>query len=107
MISNGDLPVLKDIATASNQSHRRAYNNLDFNMPISAPGKILCLGLNYMEHVNEGIFEKQPFPTIFMRSITSMIAHNKPIIRPMNSNSLDFEAELAIIIGERSRHLTS
>jgi len=107
VISNGDLSVLKDIVTASNQSHRRAFNNLDFNMPISAPGKILCLGLNYMEHVNEGIFEKQPFPTIFMRSITSMVAHNKPIIRPMNSNSLDFEAELAIIIGERSRHLTS
>ena len=107
VISNGDLSVLKDIVTTSNQSHRRAYNNLDYNMPISAPGKILCLGLNYMEHVNEGVFEKQRFPTIFMRSITSMVAHNKPIIRPMNSNSLDFEAELAIIIGERSRHLTS
>ncbi|MEL0099035.1 MAG: fumarylacetoacetate hydrolase family protein, partial [Opitutae bacterium] len=56
--------------------------------------------------MNEGIFEKQPYPTIFMRSITSMVAHNQPIIRPTTSVTLDYEAELALIIGKTSRHLT-
>ena len=110
VIANGELPALKEIATealAANQSHHRPFHDLDFNMPIAAPGKILCLGLNYMEHVDEGIFEKQAFPTIFLRTISSMVPHNKNIIRPLNSNSLDFEAELALVIGTRSRHLTS
>jgi 2-keto-4-pentenoate hydratase/2-oxohepta-3-ene-1,7-dioic acid hydratase in catechol pathway len=82
------------------------FDSLSYNVPISAPGKILCLGLNYMEHVDEGIFEKQPFPTIFMRTASSMIAHNEPLIRPSVSETLDYEAELALIVGKRSRHLT-
>jgi len=60
-----------------------------------------------MAHVNEGIFEKQPFPTIFMRSNTSMVAHGKPVVRPRVSEQLDYEAELALVIGKTSRHLTS
>ena len=75
-------------------------------MPIRAPGKIWYLGLNYIEHVNEGNSEKQPFPTIFMRSLTSMAAHNAPLIRPSVSETLDFEAELALIVGKQARHLT-
>jgi acylpyruvate hydrolase len=109
VIANGELPALQKVATeaiASKQSHYHPFHNLDFNVPIAAPSKILCLGLNYMEHVNEGIFERQSFPTIFLRTISSMVPHNRNIIRPLNSNSLDFEAELALVIGSRSRHLT-
>ena len=109
VIANGELPALQKIAAeaiASKQSHYHPFHNLDFNVPIAAPSKILCLGLNYMEHVNEGIFERQSFPTIFLRTISSMVPHNRNIIRPLNSNSLDFEAELALVIGSRSRHLT-
>ncbi|MEM8748856.1 MAG: fumarylacetoacetate hydrolase family protein [Pseudomonadota bacterium] len=106
-IADGTLKTIEAIATRADQAHRLAYDSLDFNMPIAAPGKILCLGLNYMEHVDEGIFEKQPYPTIFMRTASSMVAHNKPIIRPTVSKTLDFEAELALIVGKRARHLTA
>ncbi len=82
------------------------YDDLDFLLPVAAPGKILCLGLNYMEHVNEGIFEKQAFPTVFMRCVTSMVPHNRPVIRPQKSIQLDYEAELALVIGKRAKHLT-
>ena len=95
------------IADRATDAEMLAFDSLEFNMPISAPGKILCLGLNYIDHVNEGIFEKQPFPTIFMRSVTSMTAHNAPLIRPSVSETLDYEAELALIIGKRARHLTA
>jgi 2-keto-4-pentenoate hydratase/2-oxohepta-3-ene-1,7-dioic acid hydratase in catechol pathway len=79
---------------------------LDVALPIAAPGKILCLGLNYIDHVNEGIFEKQPYPTIFTRFPSSMVPHGKPVICPKVSETLDYEAELALVIGETCRHLT-
>lgn len=107
VISSGSYDALKQIANQAKESARLAFDDLDFNIPIASPGKILCLGLNYMEHVNEGIFDKQPFPTIFMRSVTSMVAHGKPVIRPKNSVTLDYEAELALVIGKTSRHLTA
>ena len=106
VITEGLLDELSAFAARESKADQLALNDLVFNMPIRAPGKILCLGLNYIEHVNEGIFEQQPFPTIFMRSVTSMTAHNAPLIRPSVSETLDFEAELALIVGKQPRHLT-
>ena len=107
VIAEDRLDEIAAIADRATDAEMLAFDSLEFNMPISAPGKILCLGLNYIEHVNEGSFEKQPFPTIFMRSVTSMTAHNAPLIRPSVSEALDYEAELALIIGKRARHLTA
>lgn len=111
VITDGNLDHLEAIANnAAEEALERATLNFDeltFNVPISAPGKILCLGLNYMDHVNEGAFEKQPYPTIFMRSKTSQVPHNQPVICPMKSETLDYEAELVLIIGKTSRHLTA
>ena len=107
VIAEGSLAQLQALADRAADADMVDYAALNFNIPISAPGKILCLGLNYMEHVNEGIFEKQPFPTVFMRTATSMVAHNEPVIRPAVSETLDYEAELALIVGKRGRHLTA
>ena len=52
-------------------------------------------------------FEKQSFPAIFMRSPTSLVAAHKPILAPSVSNTMDYEAELAVIIGQKCKHLTS
>ena len=106
VIAADALPQLQQIADKASDKDMLDFDSLSLTVPIRAPGKILCLGLNYMEHVNEGIFEKQPFPTIFMRTATSMIAHNEPLIRPSVSETLDYEAELALIVGKKSRHLT-
>ena len=106
VIADDAFKAVQSIADKATDADMRKFDSLSFALPVSSPGKILCLGLNYMEHVNEGIFEKQPFPTVFMRAATSMIAHNEPLIRPSVSETLDFEAELALIVGKRSRHLT-
>ena len=106
VIAADNMQHLQSIANKATSADILNFDSLSFALPVRAPGKILCLGLNYMEHVNEGIFEKQPFPTVFMRTATSMIAHNEPLIRPTASETLDFEAELALIVGKRSRHLT-
>lgn len=106
VIAAGQLASLEAIAARATDAAHRPYDTLEFAMPIAAPGKILCLGLNYMQHVQEGPFEKQPYPTIFMRSLSSMCAHKEPLLAPNNSETLDYEAELALIIGKTSKHLT-
>ena len=100
------MDEVKALAAKADPGNRLNYDDLDFELPIADPGKILCLGLNYMDHVNEGPFSKQEFPAIFMRTPSSLVPHGKPIIRPLQSETMDYEAELALIIGKRSRHLT-
>ena len=70
------------------------------------PGKILCLGLNYADHAAEGGNAKPDYPSFFMRGATSLIGHEAPLIRPKVSSKLDFEAELAVVIGQRARNLS-
>jgi 2-keto-4-pentenoate hydratase/2-oxohepta-3-ene-1,7-dioic acid hydratase in catechol pathway len=73
---------------------------------IPAPSKIVCLGLNYADHAKEGGNARPEYPSFFLRGASSMIGHNAPIIRPKVSTKLDYEAELAVVIGKRARHLT-
>jgi 2-keto-4-pentenoate hydratase/2-oxohepta-3-ene-1,7-dioic acid hydratase in catechol pathway len=78
-----------------------------FLPPIRKPAKIVCLGLNYVDHAAEGGFEKPDYPAIFLRTPSSLVAHGAPIIRPLASDQLDYEVELAVIIGRRTRHATA
>ena len=75
--------------------------------PVIRPGKVICLGLNYADHAAEGGNARPAYPSFFMRGATSLIGHGQPLVRPRVSQKLDFEAELAVIIGRRARHLTS
>ena len=93
------------LAKAGDETHHQ-IGDITIGLPVAKPGKILCLGLNYMDHVAEGPFDKQPFPAIFMRSATSLVAANQPIISPAVSETLDYEAELAVIIGKKCKNLT-
>ena len=106
--NNGDLKPLGDIARRAPASARRPLKGLKFGLPVARPGKILCLGLNYLEHVKEGSQRDNipKFPTIFMRCLTSMVPHEQAIIRPKASEQLDYEAEMMLIVGKRAKHLT-
>jgi 2-keto-4-pentenoate hydratase/2-oxohepta-3-ene-1,7-dioic acid hydratase in catechol pathway len=73
--------------------------------PIPRPGKILCIGLNYRDHSQESGFEVPTYPAVFARFANSLIAHGDPMIRPNASNLLDYECELAVVIGKGGRHL--
>jgi len=72
---------------------------------IEKPGKIVCLGLNYAEHAREGGFAVPDYPALFLRVTSTLIAHGEAIQRPSASEALDYEAELAVVIGRRGRHL--
>jgi 2-keto-4-pentenoate hydratase/2-oxohepta-3-ene-1,7-dioic acid hydratase in catechol pathway len=107
-IHHGDLKAAADLAKGAPASARRPLKGLKFGLPVARPGKILCLGLNYLEHVKEGSQRDNipKFPTIFMRCLTSMVPHDQPIIRPKASEQLDYEAEMMLIVGKRAKHLT-
>lgn len=72
---------------------------------IPDPGKIWCCGLNYHEHVQETNREVTEQPTFFLRFADSQVAHGEPIIRPPESTQLDYEAEIAVIIGKGGRRI--
>ena len=106
--SNGDLAPLGDIAKRAPASARRPMKGLKYALPVANPGKVVCLGLSYLEHVKEGPNRDNipKFPTIFMRANSSLVAHGQPMIRPRVSETFDYEAELVIIVGKRVKHLT-
>jgi acylpyruvate hydrolase len=106
--SKGDLSPIADLAKRAPASARVPLTTITYSLPVAAPGKIVCLGLNYLEHIKEG-FQKDnipKFPTIFMRCATSLVAHDQPMLRPSMTDSLDYEAEMVVIIGQRAKHLT-
>ncbi|WP_454743934.1 fumarylacetoacetate hydrolase family protein [Cupriavidus necator] len=73
--------------------------------PLSSPPKIICIGLNYADHTKESNLAQPDYPTIFLRVRTSLIAHNEPMIRPRISDSLDYEGELAVVLGKGGRNI--
>ena len=73
--------------------------------PVPVPPKILCVGLNYDDHLEESGLKKPAYPEIFARFATSLIAHQEPIRRPRESITLDYEAELAVVIGKPGRRI--
>jgi 2-keto-4-pentenoate hydratase/2-oxohepta-3-ene-1,7-dioic acid hydratase in catechol pathway len=72
---------------------------------IPQPGKIWCCGLNYGEHVRETNREITEQPTFFLRVADSQVGHDQPILRPPESLQLDYEAEIAVIIGKPGRRI--
>lgn len=74
-------------------------------MPVPKPGRILCVGRNYSEHASEAGVEITAVPTLFFRHLSSMVADGEPIVRPVVSKQLDWEGELALVIGRPCRHV--
>ena len=75
-------------------------------LPVAEPGAIICLGLNYTDHIKEGGYEIPDYPALFMRSKNSVMAAGAPLVRPTCSEKLDYEAELMFIIGKGGRHIS-
>ena len=107
--NNGDTRPLADIAKRAPAGAHKSLGDLTYRLPVGRPGKILCLGLNYLEHVKEGPNRDNipKFPTIFMRGLTSLVPHGQPIIRPQVTETLDYEAEMILVVGKRAKHLTA
>jgi acylpyruvate hydrolase len=67
------------------------------------PGKIVCMGLNYRAHVDEGVYEPPEYPVLFSKFAETLVAPGGPILLPPESSAVDYEAELAFVIGSPIR----
>ncbi|ODV42970.1 5-carboxymethyl-2-hydroxymuconate isomerase [Cupriavidus sp. UYMMa02A] len=102
-LSRGALGRIADIAATARPT--LALADVAYLPVIPDPGKILCVGINYASHVRETGREMPQYPMFFTRFTDSQVAHGEPIIRPRASQKLDFEGELAVIIGKTARHV--
>ena len=73
--------------------------------PFPAPGKIVCVGLNYAEHVAEGGRAVAERPLLFAKFANAVVADGEPVIRPEGTVALDLEVELGVVIGKRARRV--
>jgi acylpyruvate hydrolase len=82
-----------------------AESAVTFLPPLGSPPKIICVGLNYLDHSKEGGFEQPAYPTIFARFRSSLIGQRETLIRPRVSEQFDYEGELVAVIGRPGRHI--
>ena len=75
--------------------------------PVCSPNKIICVGMNYEKHRKETGRNKTEYPTLFSRFPETLIGHRSSIVRPHVSTELDFEGELAVVIGRSGRRIPS
>jgi acylpyruvate hydrolase len=105
---NGDLTPISELAKRAPASSLRPLAGLRYALPVARPGKIICLGLNYLEHVKEGRYADNlpKFPTLFARGLNSVVPHQQALTRPRASETFDYEAEMVAVIGKRAKHMT-
>jgi len=95
------------LVTAARSSRTRLpVADLKMLPPAVSCGKIICLGLNYVDHAAEGDAKPPDYPMIFFRAATSLVGHNSAMIRPDCSSQFDYEAELVAFIGKKGRHIS-
>jgi len=92
-------------AAARAEGPSMPLGDVTLESPILRPPKILAVGLNYADHVAETGMEKPAFPMIFNKQSTSATGPYSPFHRPRVSDKLDYEGELAVVIGRRCRHV--
>lgn len=73
--------------------------------PVPNPDKIVCIGLNYAKHAAEGGMKIPAHPSLFLRLTNTLVAHGAPLVRPKASDDMDYEGELAVVIGKAGRHI--
>ncbi len=96
----GELEHLLDASTES-----VPLADVTLAVPIDPAAQIFCAGFNYHAHLTEISSDVPQFPVIFKRTLDTLVAHGQPIIRPKVSETLDYEAEIAIVIGREGRYI--
>ena len=83
-----------------------ALADVELLPPLVAPEKILCIGINYANRNTDYDDPNIPkYPSMFFRAPGSLVAHGKPLVRPKVSEQLDYEGEIALVIGREGRHI--
>jgi len=105
VLQDDKLDAMKKLASALDVDYDA--EDIEFLPPISNPGKIACVGVNYANRNAEykDGSEAPKYPSLFIRTPDSLTGHSKPLIRPPESHKLDYEGEIVIIIGKEGRRI--
>jgi acylpyruvate hydrolase len=98
-------PALLTVADVLSRGSEVDLAAIEFLPPLADSGKVICIGLNYVDHSAESGFKPPEYPTVFARFNSSLIGHRAAIVRPKVSQQLDYEGEVAAIIGTGGRHI--
>jgi 2-keto-4-pentenoate hydratase/2-oxohepta-3-ene-1,7-dioic acid hydratase in catechol pathway len=109
----GRYPDLKAVLAAGALDELRALAQADPDLTagvehlpvVPNAGKILCVGINYLSHIKETGREPPKYPVLFTRFADTFVGHEQAIVRPKVSTQLDYEGELAVVIGRAGRHI--
>jgi 2-keto-4-pentenoate hydratase/2-oxohepta-3-ene-1,7-dioic acid hydratase in catechol pathway len=104
--AHGHATLMARIAQRAASASALALDQVRLLPCVPRPSKIICLGVNYHDHAAEGGNKVADYPTIFFRGPSSLLAHNGTIPIPAISTSLDYEAELALVIGKTTRNVS-
>ncbi|MDO8943763.1 MAG: fumarylacetoacetate hydrolase family protein, partial [Desulfobacterales bacterium] len=97
-------PALKSKAEAALRTAKGTPGKLDYLAPLKNLNRIFCVGLNYVDHVAESPYKNRTeHPVFFIRVASGVVPHEAPLVRPGVSEQLDWEGELAVVIGREGR----
>ncbi|WP_417712137.1 fumarylacetoacetate hydrolase family protein [Roseibium aggregatum] len=102
-LASGDMAKASKLAS---EEPDYAVEEVTFDPVIPNPDKIICVGLNYHDHITETGREETPNPVLFARYSGSQIGHGAPLIKPLESDMFDYEGEVAVIIGKEGRRIS-
>ena len=97
--------LLANLLSCASEAPTTPVDQLSLLPCVPAPGKVICLGVNYIDHANEGGNKIGDYPAVFLRCSSSLLAHKAPLRVPRISDKLDYEAELAVVIGSKTRFI--
>lgn len=103
---NAGLESLAAWAEKNGPQAPRVAPSTRWGSVVSRPSKIICIGLNYRDHAEETHAEPPKEPVLFFKSTTSLCGPNDNLVMPRNSSKLDWEVELAVVIGKRALYVS-
>jgi 2-keto-4-pentenoate hydratase/2-oxohepta-3-ene-1,7-dioic acid hydratase in catechol pathway len=102
---SGALARARDMA--AREAPDFALADVRLERPVPRPAKILCIGINYLDRnaeYNDGT-EQPKYPSVFLRTSASLVAHGEPLVRPPETQQLDYEGEIVLVIGKGGRRI--
>ena len=102
----GGLAKLETWLDKNSSSAPRVAPSVRLGPPVCRPSKIICIGLNYRDHAAETKAEPPKEPVLFFKATTSLVGPNDDLVRPKNSTKVDWEVELAVVIGKKASYVS-
>jgi len=104
LLRGGGLDIVREVVHGVRADF--PLRELEFLPPVLAPEKIVCIGINYANrNADYGEAEAPRYPSIFYRTPGSLVGHRQPIVRPRESEQLDYEGEIALVMGRTGRRI--